>query len=51
MTLPGIGPVLAGRIVEDRTANGPYRQAADLLRVKGIGPATLARLRPRLSLP
>jgi competence protein ComEA len=49
--LPGIGPALAGRILEDRAANGPYRAAADLLRVKGIGPATLARIRSRLSVP
>ncbi len=40
--LPGIGPTLARRIVEGR----PYRQVEDLLRVKGIGPATLERLRP-----
>ncbi len=51
MALPGIGPAMAGRILEDRAANGPYRTAGDLLRVKGIGPATLARLRPFLSLP
>lgn len=50
-TLPGIGPALARRILDDRAANGPYLRAADLLRVKGIGPATLARIRPRLSLP
>ncbi len=50
-TLPGIGPALARRILEDRAANGPYREAADLLRVKGIGPATLARIRPLLGLP
>ncbi|MFN4069959.1 MAG: ComEA family DNA-binding protein [Thermus caldifontis] len=42
MELPGIGPVLAQRIVEGR----PYHQVEDLLRVKGIGPATLERLRP-----
>jgi len=51
MRLPGIGPALAGRILDDRAANGPYRGAADLLRVKGIGPATLDRIRPRLNLP
>lgn len=50
-SLPGIGPALAGRILADRAANGPYRRAADLLRVKGIGPATLARIRSRLSIP
>ncbi len=42
MTLPGIGPVLAQRIVEGR----PYARVEDLLRVKGIGPATMERLRP-----
>lgn len=40
--LPGIGPTLARRIVEGR----PYGKVEDLLRVKGIGPATLERLRP-----
>ncbi|MEZ0348015.1 MAG: ComEA family DNA-binding protein [Thermus sp.] len=41
-SLPGVGPVLARRIVEGR----PYGRVEDLLRVKGIGPATLERLRP-----
>lgn len=40
--LPGIGPGLARRIVLDREQNGPFRQAADLARVPGIGAATLA---------
>jgi len=40
--LPGVGPVLARRILEGR----PYARVEDLLRVKGIGPATLERLRP-----
>ncbi len=40
--LPGIGPVLARRIVEGR----PYEKVEDLLKIKGIGPATLERLRP-----
>ncbi|GGM92625.1 competence protein ComEA [Thermus composti] len=40
--LPGIGPVLARRIVEGR----PYTRVEDLLEVPGIGPATLERLRP-----
>lgn len=43
--LPGIGPALASRIVEDRRANGPFRSANDLDRVKGIGPRTIAKLR------
>ena len=43
--LPGIGPVLARRIVETRSTHGPFRKVEDLLRVSGIGPATLERLR------
>lgn len=44
-TLPGIGPALAQRIVESRTRDGPFQRPEDLLRVKGIGPATLNRFR------
>jgi len=49
--LPGIGPVLARRIVEDRGRNGQYRRLEDLVRVKGIGPKTLERLRPHVRVP
>lgn len=44
--LPRIGPALAGRIVEDRTKNGPLERVEDLVRVRGIGPKMLERLRP-----
>jgi|GEM_PF-3335920 len=47
--LPGIGPVLAQRIVDDRSANGPFRNAADLQRVKGIGEKTSAKLAPMIA--
>jgi len=47
-TLPGIGPALAIRIAEAR-ANGPFKDPDDLLRVKGIGPAKLEKLRPHLT--
>lgn len=40
--LPGIGPAMAKRIVEAR----PFTSVNDLDRVKGIGPATLEKLRP-----
>jgi len=46
--LPGIGPSLAARILADRRARGPYRRPEDLLRVRGIGPATVDRFRERL---
>lgn len=44
--LPGIGPALAARIIEDRQTNGPFRTVDDLQRVRGIGPKTVERLRP-----
>lgn len=47
--LPGVGETLAMRIIESRESNGPFADAADLLRVQGIGPATLDRLRPYLA--
>jgi competence protein ComEA len=50
-TLPGIGPHLASAIVADRARHGPYRRAEDLLRVRGIGPAVLARLKSRILVP
>jgi len=45
-TLPGIGPALARRILDSRSREGPFRVPEDLLRVQGIGPATLSRLQP-----
>ncbi len=48
--LPGVGPSLARAIILERTAGGPFRSIDDLTRVKGIGPARLAALRPWLRL-
>jgi competence ComEA-like helix-hairpin-helix protein len=36
--IPGIGPKLAARIVEDRAANGPFASIPDVERVSGVGP-------------
>lgn len=46
--LPGLGPVLSGRIVEWRAAHGPFRSVDELGEVVGIGDALVARLRPHL---
>ncbi len=47
--LPGIGPALAARIVEDREQNGPFGSLEALDRVRGIGPALAERLRPHVT--
>lgn len=44
--LPGIGPVTADRIVAFREQHGPFRAPDDLIQVSGIGPRTLERLAP-----
>jgi len=44
--LPGVGPVLAGRIIAWRTAHGRFTSVDELGEVPGIGPKALERLRP-----
>lgn len=46
--LPRIGETLARRIVESRESAGLFESHDDLLRVSGIGPKTLANVRPYL---
>ena len=45
-TLPNIGPVMAGRIIAHRDANGPFTSVDDVENVPGIGPKTLDSIRP-----
>jgi competence protein ComEA len=47
-SLPGVGPVLAQRIVEERSRRGGFGSVDDLIAVKGIGSAVLERLRGRV---
>jgi competence protein ComEA len=48
--LPGVGPVLAQRILDWRRQNGRFTAVEELSYVKGIGDAVLARLRPLVRL-
>ena len=44
--LPGIGPALAARIIENRETTGPFQTVNDLLRVRGVDAELIERIRP-----
>ncbi len=48
-SLPGVGPVLAQRIVDFRQAHGGFRSVADLRQVTGIGDAKFGELKDRVT--
>jgi competence protein ComEA len=47
--LPFVGPYMARQIVAFRERHGPFAAVDSLVRVPGIGPATLAKIRERLT--
>jgi competence protein ComEA len=48
--LPGVGPALAGRIVDWRSANGGFKAKEDLLNVAGIGDKLFASFKDLVTL-
>jgi len=51
LCLPGIGNVLAQRLVAEREAHGPFRDLRDLARIKGFSAARIERLRASVTIP
>jgi competence protein ComEA len=47
--LPGVGPVLAQRIVDWRTEHGRFTSVDELGEVSGIGEKIFAQLRPKVT--
>jgi competence protein ComEA len=47
--LPGIGPVKAQAIIDYRNANGPFRSAEDVMKVRGIKEGEFGKIRDQIS--
>ena len=48
-TVPGVGPKLAARIVEQRQKSGSFKSVQEILTVKGIGEKNLAKIQTYLT--
>ena len=44
MRVPGIGEIMAGRIVAFRDEHGPFKRVEDLMKIKGIGEKSFQKL-------
>ena len=44
--LPGVGPVMAGKILAWRSEHGRFSRVAELQEIDGVGPKTYAKLAP-----
>ena len=49
-TLYGVGPMKAQEILKYRKAHGGFKTVDELVNVKGIGPKTMIKLRPQVSI-
>ena len=48
--LTGVGPAYAARIVKYRTENGLFKDVDELTNIRGIGPITMQKLRPYVTI-
>ncbi|MFA5839799.1 MAG: helix-hairpin-helix domain-containing protein [Candidatus Margulisiibacteriota bacterium] len=46
--IPGVGPSTAKKIIECRTANGPFTKPEDLMKVKGIGKGKFEKMKEKI---
>jgi competence protein ComEA len=49
LTLNGVGPATAGKIIDYRTKNGNFKRVEDIMNVSGIGEATFEKLREHIA--
>ena len=49
-SLPGIGPVIAERILELREKSGPYKRIEDLMNIRGIGEKKFLKLKDLITI-
>ena len=48
-TIRGVGPVIAGRIVEYRTQNGAFKSIDEIKKVRGIGEKTFEKMKDSIT--
>ncbi|KKU94300.1 MAG: Polymorphic membrane protein [Candidatus Jorgensenbacteria bacterium GW2011_GWA1_48_13] len=48
--ITGVGPVIAGRIIDYRNVNGPFGQIEDIKDVKGIGDITFQKMQDEITI-
>ncbi|MFH1088521.1 MAG: helix-hairpin-helix domain-containing protein [Patescibacteria group bacterium] len=48
--LPGIGPIIAGRIIDYRQKHGAFKRKEDIVKVSGIGSAMYAKIKDQITL-